>query len=409
MQADVPTGDIVSSDLNPLAGDAFVNPYPAYEELRSLGPIVWLRRLGVWGVFRDAQVREVVADHGRFGSKGGGGIANYYREKPWREPSVVFETDPPDHTRTRLVFTRVLSPGALNKLRQAIEAEAEAHVAKVVAMGTFDVMTDLAHPFPIKILPDAVGLPQEGRENLLVYNSFVRRGRAHNWRNVWTDEDHREGERISAWVADHCKRETLSNNGFGAQIYAAADTGEISHHEAANMIRSFLAAGVETTINGIAHTINLLAAHPDQWDLVKADPSKVRGAFDEMLRYDSAVQIIARNTLDAIDFHGTRLGRYDKVIAFIGSANRDPARWDKPDAYDIRRGSAGHLALGTGIHGCVGQMMARMEASALIGAFVRAVDAIEPVSAPVWRTSGARGLVSLKVRVTPSRGLKRAL
>lgn len=402
MQAAMAPDGAVSSDLNPLAGEAFVNPYPVYEELRALGPVVWLSSLGVWGVFRDAQVREVVADHSRFGSKGGGGISNYYRETPWREPSVVFETDPPDHARTRTVFTRVLSPGALNKLRQTIEAEAEAQVAKVVAMGEFDVMADLAHPFPIKVLPDAVGLPAEGRENLLIYNAFVRRGRAHNWRNVWTEDDYREGERISAWVADHCKRETLSADGFGAQIYAAADTGEISHYEAANMIRSFLAAGVETTINGIAHTINLLAAHPEQWALVRSDPTKVRAAFDEMLRFDSAVQIIARNTLDEIDYHGTRLGQYDKVIAFIGSANRDPARWANPDAYDINRGSAGHIALGTGIHGCVGQMMARMEAGALIGAFVRAVARVEPVSAPVWRKSGARGLISLRVKVTPA-------
>lgn len=402
MQAAVSTEGIVSSDLNPLAGAAFVDPYAVYEELRALGPVVWLNALGVWGVFRDAQVREVVSDHARFGSRGGGGISNYYREKPWREPSVVFETDPPDHARTRTVFTRVLSPGALNRLRQSIEAEAEAQVARVVAMGTFDVVSDLAHPFPIKVLPDAVGLPKEGRENLLVYNSFVRRGRAHNWRNVWTEDDHRRGEEISAWVAEHCKRETLSADGFGAQIYAAADAGEISHYEAANMIRSFLAAGVETTINGIAHTINLLAAHPEQWALVKADPAKVRAAFDEMLRFDSAVQIIARNTLDDMVYEGTPMGRHDKVIAFIGSANRDPARWRDADVYDIRRGSAGHLALGTGIHGCVGQMMARMEATALIGALVRAVEAITPVSEPVWRTSGARGLVSLKVSVKPA-------
>jgi hypothetical protein len=389
----------IESALNPLAGEAFYNPYPLYEELRTLGPVVWMGSLDAWGVFRDAEVRKVITDWQNFGSKGGGGISNYYRDKPWREPSVVFEVDPPDHTRTRTVLTRILSPGALAKLKDGLEAEAKQLVAEVTRTDTFDAVLDLAKPFPLKVIPDAVGLPREDREKLLAYGNFVRRGRAHNWRAVWTDQDYEEGEKITAWVAERCRRESLTSDGFGSQIYAAADAGEISQYEAGMLVRSFLTAGVETTMNGISHTINLLMQHPDQWAIVRDDPTKVRPAFEEMLRFDSGVQIIARNTMGEMDFGGVRLGAFDKVIAFIGSANRDPSRWSNPNAYDVLRNTAGHVALGTGIHGCVGQMIARMEATALLGALVRTVDEISPAGTPVYRSFGARGLESLPVRI----------
>ena len=395
-------GATVSSDLNPFSGASFVDPFPAYEELRAAGPVVWLRAAGVWGVFRHAQVRQVVTDWQNFGSCGGGGTSNYHREEPWRPRSVVFEVNPPDHARTRAVFARVLSPKAVAGLRERVALEAERFVKEAVARGTFDAVSDLARPFPMKVLPDAVGLPAEGRENLLIYNAFVRKGRVHNWRSMWTAEDFAEGERISEWVAEHCRRDRLAPGGFGAQIYEAADAGEITEAEAANLIRSFLAAGVETTMNGISNTIRLLMRHPDQWRLVKEDPAKVRNAFEEALRFDSAIQIIARNTMHDMEFEGARMNRYDKVIAFTGSANRDPALWENPNVYDITRKTVGHLALGSGIHGCVGQMMARMEAESLLSALVRAVDAIVPAGPPVFRTSGARGLVSLPVSVVPA-------
>jgi 4-methoxybenzoate monooxygenase (O-demethylating) len=402
MTASLPPDSAISSRINPFEGETFLNPFPAYAELRSLGPVVWLESVGVWGVFRDPIVRRVITDWESFGSCGGGGTCNYHREEPWRPRSVIFETNPPHHARTRAILARVLSPGSIARLRATIEAEAERVVKAAVARGCFDAVSDLAMPFPMKVLPDAVGLPAEGRENMLTYNSFVRKGRVHNWRSRWTEEDFAEGERITAWVEEHCKRDNLAPGGFGAQIYEAADAGEISHYEAANLIRSFLAAGVETTINGISATINLLMQNQEQWRLVREEPGRMRAAFEEALRYDAAIQIVARNTMSDMVFEAVPMKQYDKIIAFTGSANRDPERWDNPDVFDITRRAAGHVALGAGIHGCVGQMMARLEATALLSALVRAVEQIHPAGKPAWRTSGSRGLVKLPVSVVPA-------
>ena len=384
---------------NPWSRDFLDNPYSLYARLRDAGPVVWLSSVGVWGVFRDVDVREVITDWKTFGSAGGGGISNYYREKPWREPSVIFEVDPPDHTPKRAILTRILSPMALTKLRARLEAQADILADEVIRKGRFDAITEFAKPFPLKVVPDAVGLPAEGRENLLAYGAFVRRGRAHNWQQGWSKEDLEEADRVVAWVTGMCNRGSLAPNSFGSQIYDAADAGEINEHEANMLVRSFLTAGVETTMHSIGNTFFNLAVNPEQGREICSDPSLVKQAFDETLRFDSPVHVIVRNTMHDMEFRGVRLGQYDKVIAFVASANRDPSRWSEPDRYDLHRKPAGHIGFGTGIHGCVGQMVARMEASALLGAFFKRAASFELDGAPVRHVVGARGYASLPLTV----------
>lgn len=400
MELAAASADRIEISENPWSRDYAEDPYSLYAKLREKGPVVWLSAVGVWGVFRDADARAVITDWKTFGSAGGGGISNYYREKPWREPSVIFEVDPPDHGPKRAILTRILTPGALAKLRSRLEIQAEAVAAEVVARGSFDAVTDFARPFPLKVVPDAVGLPAEGRENLLLYGAFVRRGRAHNWQQGWTDADLAEADRVVNWVTEMCNRSSLTSNSFGSEIYAAADAGELTEHEANMLVRSFLTAGVETTIHSIGNTLYHLASNPAQWKAVSADPSLVKHAFDETLRFDSPVQVIVRNTMVDMEFRGTRLGQYDKVVAFIASANRDPSRWTDPDHYDLHRKPTGHIGFGTGIHGCVGQMVARMEASALLGALAKRAATLDLSGTPVRHLVGARGFASLPVTVT---------
>jgi cytochrome P450 len=392
--------DRIETDLNPWAREFVDDPYSLYARLREMGPVVWLSSVGVWGIFRDADVREVVTDWKTFGNAGGGGVSNYYREKPWREPSVIFEVDPPDHTAKRAILTRILSPGALARLRSRLEEQADILAEQVVAQGRFDGVKDLAKPFPLKVVPDAVGLPAEDRENLLRYGAFVRRGRAHNWQQGWSEEDLAEADRIVAWVAKMCNRESLTPNTFGSQIYEAADAGEINEYEANMLVRSFLTAGVETTMHSIGTTLYYLVSDQKQWNSVSADPALVKSAFEETVRFDPPAQIIARNTMDAMEFRGVKLGQYDKVIAFVASANRDPSRWENPDHYDVHRRPTGHLGFGTGIHGCVGQMIARMEAGALLGALARRAATLEFDGTPTRHLVGARGFASIPLRVT---------
>ena len=399
MELQVKPEGAASSSVNPFLRENLLDPFPLYKQLREAAPIVWLEQVGTWAVFSDARCREVITDWQRFGSAGGGGIANYYREKPWREPSVVFEVDPPDHTRTRRILSRVLSPKTVRRLENDFAEQAKSAVADVVSMGSFDVVRDFARPFVLKTFPDAVGLPSEGRENLVMYNHYMVKGRGFH-RFHWTEEELEEASAVVKWVEQTCSRDAISPEGLGAEIYQAADAGEISMHEANMLIRSFLSAGTDTTFGSISNTMLLLLQNPDQWKIVHDDPSRSRDAYEESLRYRSPAQVIARNTTDEMDFHGTRLGRHDKILAFVGAANRDPARWDNPDQFLVDRKVMGHLGLGMGIHGCVGQMIARMEAESLIYELARQVGSLRLGDEPYSLLPSGRGLGRLPVVAT---------
>ena len=168
-------------------------------------------------------------------------------------------------------------------------------------------------------------------------------------------------------------------------------------------MRSFLTAGVDTTVNGLGNAIFSFLTNPDQWDRLRADPSLAKPAFDEVLRDEAPVQTFLRTTTRPVAVAGVPLEEGQKVLCFLGAANRDPARWDRADTFDITRRATGHLGCGTGIHGCVGQAVARMEAESLLGALAARVARWEPAGEPVRRLNNTlRGLSSLPVRVIPA-------
>jgi len=384
----------ITSDLDPFSAEFRADPYSHYAALRALGPVVWLERHGIWAVSHHDTVTAVLNDWQTFSNAGGGGLANYFKEKPWRPPSIILEVDPPEHERTRTVLSRALSPRTLRAIRGRFEEDAATFVADAVGKGRIDAVPDLVQPYPLKVFPDSVGIEAEGRENLLVYGAMVFG--SFGPRTPWYEELMTRAPAVSAWILDHCRRAALAPGGVGAMIYAAADAGELSEDEAAMLVRSFLSAGVDTTIDSIGLTLRALAEHPEQWALLRDDPSLARAAFEEATRYDSSSQSLFRTTTREVEFAGATIGRHEKVMVFLGSAGRDPARWEEPDRFDIRRRTTGQIGFGVGIHGCVGQMFARLEAEVFFQALAAAVDRIELDGPSALRLNpGLRGLSSL--------------
>jgi 4-methoxybenzoate monooxygenase (O-demethylating) len=389
------------SDIDPFSDAFLTDPYSHHETLRALGPVVRLERYGVWALTNDREVRAVLGDWAAFCSSAGVGLTDFRKEKPWRQPSLLLETDPPEHTRNRTIITRIMAPAAIRDLRATFQAEADALVDRLVAKGEFDALTDLAEAYPLKVFPDAVGLPAEGRENLLPYGTmaFNAFGPPNNARFL---ESAKLAETVIPWIMSKCRREALAPDGFGMQIFAAADSGEITEDEAGLLVRSFLTAGVDTTVNGLGNLLYCLVNHPDQWDRLRAEPGLAKQAFDEMLRFEGPVQTFFRTTTRPVEMGGVQMGEGEKVLCFLAAANRDPQRWDRPNTFDITRRASGHLGFGTGIHGCVGQAVARMEAESLISALTARVKSLAPAGQPVRRLNNTlRGLSSLPVRVQP--------
>lgn len=389
-----PRPGIPVSDADPFALDFFADPYPVHHALREAGPVVWLARWGCYGVARYDEVRAVLDDHATFCSSRGVGLSDFAREEPWRPPSLILEADPPAHTRTRGVLNKVLSPAVMKTLRDGFAAAADAKVDELLARGTFDGVADLAEAYPVSVFPDAVGLTKEGREHLLPYAAVVF--------NAFGPPNELRRQAIErslphqAWVTQQCQREALAPGGFGACIHARVDDGTIEAHEAPLLVRSLLSAGLDTTVNGIGAALYCLARFPEEFARLKADPGLARRAFDEAVRFESPVQTFFRTTTREVELGGAVIGEGEKVLMFLGSANRDPRRWDDPDRYDVTRQTSGHVGFGLGIHNCVGQLLARLEGEVMLSALARKVARIE-MTGPEKRlyNNTLRGLESL--------------
>lgn len=387
-------------DIDPFSAAFFEKPFPAHAALRDAGPVVHLSRYDVLAVARYAEVQAVLTDWQTFSSASGVGLSDFRKEKPWRLPSLVLETDPPLHDRTRKVLDRVLSPAAMRRLRADFAAKAEALIEELLARETFDAVTDLAEAFPLSVFPDAVGMPRENRRFLLPYGNMVFN--SFGPRNAFFENAVRDAEPVVAWVQAQSQRAALAPDGFGAAIHAAADAGELTREEAPLVVRSVLTAGVDTTVSGLGAAIYCLARFPEQFARLRADPGLARAAFEEAVRYESPVQTFFRTTTRDTELGGTTIEAGRKVLMFLGAANRDPRRWDDPDAYDIARSNAGHVGFGAGIHGCVGTVLARMEGELILRAIAAKVAAIE-ITGPTRRryNNTLRGLASLPVRFVP--------
>ena len=391
--------DIPRLDVDPFSLEFFADPYPVHEILRETGPVVYLDKWNVFGVARYAEVHAVLNDPATFCSSRGAGLSDFAREKPWRPPSIILEADPPAHTRTRAVLNQVLSATVMKPLRGHFTALAEAKVDELLDRGSFDVITDLAESYPLSVFPDAMGLQKEGRQNLLPYASLVFN--AFGPPNQLRQEAIDRAAPHQAYVAAQCQRDNLAPGGFGACIHAHADAGDITHDEAPLLVRSLLSAGIDTTVNGIGAAVYCLARFPDQLAKLRSDPTLARNAFEEAIRFESPVQTFFRTTTREVEIGGHSIGEGEKVLMFLGAANRDPRRWDKPGSYDITRRTSGHVGYGSGIHMCVGQLVARLEGEVMMAAFARKVGSIE-ITGPIKRlfNNTLRGLESLPVNIT---------
>lgn len=391
---DTLAGNVPISDIDPFDEAFLADPWPQHERLRDMGPVVYLERYGVWAVARHEQVIATLHDWGTFGSGAGAGISNFRRETPWRKPSIILEADPPLHTRTHKVLMRVLSPQALHDLKPMFEREAETMVDALAVRGTFDGAEDLAKAYPLRVFPNAVGLREEGREKLLVFGDMVFN--AFGPRNERLERALAATGAVLPAIMAMCARESLADDGLGARVYDAVETGDITAEEAAMLVRSLLSAGLDTTINSLAAALICLARDPAAFERLRSDSSLARTAFDEAIRLESPVQTFFRTTNHATEIAGVAIPEDAKVLMFLASANRDPRRWDEPERYDLGRRTGGHVGFGSGIHRCVGEALSRLEGEAVLGALARRVRSLRLAGDPVLRFNNTiRGYVSL--------------
>jgi len=389
------------SSVDPFADDFLAEPYPFYEELREAGPVVWLERYGLWACARHAEVQAVLSDWETYTSAAGVGIDDFRRSKPWRPPSLLLEADPPLHTRTRTVMNRALSARAIAGLRASFHDAAESLADNLLARGRVDAVKDVGEAYPLSVFPKAIGLGSDGLENLLPYGAMVFNG--FGPRNAHFNDAMAAAAKVVPYINGECAREALSPDGLGATIWAAVDTGEITAEEAPLLVRSLLSAGLDTTVVAIGSALYGFATNPEQWAALRQNRGLTRPAFDEMLRWESPIQTFFRTTTKPVDLGGVEVPADAKILLFLGSANRDPRKWNEPERFDVTRRATGHVAFGAGIHLCVGQMLARLETEMIIAALAARVERIDVVGEPRRKLSNSlRQFASLPIELKPA-------
>jgi 4-methoxybenzoate monooxygenase (O-demethylating) len=385
-------------DIDPFDEAFLANPYAHHSALRDAAPVVWLPAINAFGVARYAPVKAILEDPATYVSGRGVGLADFAKEEPWRPPSLLLEADPPLHDRTRGLMNKVVSLPSLRAMRAGWMAKAQLLVEELIARKRFDGITELSEEFPLRVFPDTIGLMDKGRENLIPYGTATFN--AFGPRNRLFEEGNAKAAGAIAWVAEACKRRNLKPGGCGMGVYEAADRGDCTADEAERLVRSFLSAGVDTTVNGIGNMILAFAENPSEWAKLRASPKLVPRAFEESLRFDGTVQTFFRTAARDTEIEGVPIPEGSKLLLFFAAANRDPRHWDEPDRFNIERVSSGHLGFGFGIHQCLGQMMARMEAEVLLETLIPRVARFRLTGKPVRRINNTlHALASLPLEI----------
>jgi pimeloyl-[acyl-carrier protein] synthase len=393
----------------PVAPRVYRDPYPTYAKLRARDPVHWnfLSRSWVFSRYRD--IEAILRDHSRFSNDG------RYRQDPRQAqaaasppggPSMLF-LDPPDHTRLRALVQQAFTPRAIEALTPRIRQIAASLLDQVADPTAFEVMEALARPLPMIVMAELLGVPTRDLAQFQRW-SYLRA------RVIEPTITARERQ-LAAQAADELDAYFLGlieqrqpgprDDLISALVAAEAAGDQLSHDELLVMLRLLLVAGNETTTNLIGNGLLALLRCPEQWHMLRTDPGLIAGAVDELLRYDSPVQVVGRTATQDMEFGGRSIRKGQGIVLLLGSANRDPEVFDHPDRLEINRHGPSILGFGRGIHHCLGAPLARLEARIVFETLQERFSEMRLLIAdPPFRDNIVlRGLEALPVGATLSR------
>ena len=352
-----------TSDIDPYCDEALTHPWEVYRELQSLGSAVWLKKYQMFALTRYDSVIRALKDTETF-SSASGVMMNDEMNQVLRGNTLC--SDGAAHARLRRIIAKPLAPAALTALKSEINSKAAVLVDRLVARGMFCAVSELATALPVDIVAGAVGLPEEGRERMLVwaeqmFNCFgPLNARAQGSFPVLRE--------MMQYATTQAVRGKLRPGSWAEAILDAADRGEVDPPARPALMIDYMGPSLDTTIYGIANGVWLFAKHPEQWRKVREQPDRVSSAINEILRMESPVQGFSRLLTRDYDLEGITLPAGSRVIAFYGAANRDERKFPDPAAFDVTRNATQQLAFGWGPHACVGMHLARMEMTAIFRA-----------------------------------------
>jgi cytochrome P450 len=400
--------------FNPTRAAWHADPYPSYRELRRIDPFHRCRAADGWILTRYADILSVLGD--RAFSADERNYSRYARIRrvaaseglpdPYEsERASMLRMDPPDHTRLRSLVNKAFTPRAVDALRGRIEEVVEEVVEALPASGplggSFELIRDFAAPLPITVIAEMLGVPTRDRERFRHWSDeSVKTLGDNSW------EDRRRALRAMQELGEYIGgiadlRRVDPRDDLISGLVAVEEAGDrLSREELFTTCVLLLVAGNETTTKLIGNAVVALLRNPDQLSLLREEPKRIPGAVDELLRYDSPVQLTSRFVLEEGEMHGQRLRRGQQLVLLLGAGNRDPEVFERADELDVTREGVHHLSFGHGVHHCLGSKLARLEGALALEALVTRFPRLRFDGEIEWgRNTVLRGPTRLPLRV----------
>jgi cytochrome P450 len=356
--------------FNPWDENFRANPYPHYRPLLAGPPRILDMGYKFALAARYADVRAILMDHATFSSVQPAGMGFDEQMKAFGDVPTMLGSDPPTQTRLRRLVSRDFTPRRIRELEPRIREIAKNLIDAAERKGEFEVMSDLANPLPVMVISDLLGVPPEEYQQFKNWSDKIVEADNTLPGMPIPDEIKNAFTELKAYFADEIvRRRKNPGSDLVSALVAAHDEAEaLSADELLQFVVLLLLAGNETTTNLIGNGMLALGRNPESMAAVRSKPERMRGAIEEMLRYDGPVQATFRTATKDTVVGGTPINSGMGAFVIIAAANRDPAQFKDPEKFDITREPNEHMAFGDGIHFCIGAPLARMESSIAIGA-----------------------------------------
>lgn len=380
-------------DFNPLSPEVTANPYPYYTELRNKAPMIWLEPFQSWALSRYTDVDFALRNPQIFSSSvftaEALGDLNPVPEVPW-----ILDMNPPDHTRLRKLANKGFAPRLIRALEPRVRAITQEMIEALRSQPEGDLVATLSGPLPTTVIAEMLGVEPERRDDFKVWSDDVVRATGRPTDETERDQIRKSEAELRTYFEQMIERRRTEpgEDVITALVQAEEERDMLSSTEILALAILLLLAGNETTTNLIGNAVLALLNHPDELAKVRADPTLLPALVEEVLRYDSPVQVIFRRTAQDVDLEGGKIPAGQNVFLLLGSANRDERQFPEPDRFDITRNPQDHVAFGYGIHYCLGAPLARLEGRNALEAllfecppFRLAVERVAPIASLIVR------------------------
>jgi cytochrome P450 len=397
----------VTHGFDPWSPAFVANPYDVYAALREHAPVTWFAPTGQWLVSRHDDVNALLRDR-RLGRTYLHVATHEEMGRPpdpdhlapfWRViRDGMLDREPPDHTRLRRLVSQAFTPRRVEALRPTVQRLADGLADAFVADGGGDLIAAVAEPLPVTVIAEMLGVPEADRHLLRPWSADICGMYELNPDRAAADRAVRACEEFSAYLrglAAARRRQPRDD-----LVTALTTVAGLSEDELVGTCVLLLNAGHEASVNVTGNGWWALFRNPDQLDALRADRTRLPRAVEELMRYDTPLQMFERWVLEDIEVRGQQIPRGSEVALLFGSANHDPAVFADPERLDVTRRDNPHISFGAGIHFCLGAPLARIELVASFGAMLARAPRLRLVREPEWKPGYIiRGLRALDVEI----------